>query len=325
MLKNIFLALIFFISLNITYAKEAQNPFEDMFKDVNWDEVASEMEKIFAEMEQEEKLKEADSTKSERKESKEDLSQTADNTKKQATETIDISKKSDVELFLNPLTEKAPEVKGEKKVMRPWIKQACLDATKRIYKKFDGHLQSLEKKIIASHTIGKDYQDEFMSYAGHLGLFRASVGTITHKTLYQRIILAPEDPKNTAKLNEDMKSYRKITIDNLKELEKLDAKIKAPTEEEELNQDVKAAQKLKEYGQQASSSQEEDDEEKEEAITEFKTGKRGKKQKKASKKNQNKTPETKVIDQEAAPAQIPVQIPDFGQEPAPDFGPFKIK
>jgi len=317
-IKNIFLLLTSLILMQ-TARPEAANPFEDLFKDVDWEQVTKDMEKILEEMEQEEKAKEAEAASTVSKEEE------APGLKPQGETPVkaDLSKKSDTELFLNPIVEKKPEKKGEKKISRPWIAQECLDASKRIFKKFEGHLQSLEKKIIAHRNIGPDYKEEFMTYAGHLGLFSAAVGNITSKTVYQRIILAPEEADSKdKKISEDMKSYRKIAVDNLKELETFDSKLKAPTVEQEEQEEEASAKKLREYAEQKTTSIEE-----EKNSWKDKAGKRGQKTKKS--KSKKKTPKTESAPLPSSTSSFtPSFSPDFGSDfdaGPPDFGPFTPK
>jgi len=260
-----FFILISLFSFHSIHPEEA-NPFENLFKDVDWDQLAQDMEKIFKEIEEEE-----EGEKPVKKEST--TAQTSG--KETGKPSIDTSKLNDYELFTNPVVEK------EKKTGKPWIAQASLDASKRLFKKFNDSLQSIIKKIMADPDIGPDYKEELMAYDGFVGLFSTSAGIITSKTLYQKILLQPStekgEQKSKDKLKDDMKTYRELFVNQLKKVQKFDEQIKAPTLKKEL-EDIQG-KKVRELAKQPTKKT--DEEEQEEAVTKFKTGKRGKKSKKA--------------------------------------------
>lgn len=242
-------------SQSLQSAPGDQAMLDDLFKDVDFEKIAKDMDQLFKEMEAEEKAKKTGGT------SKPGSSQGSSFHQKTTPSFVPHSaplyqsNKSHEELFLNPVTEPAP---WDKKKDMLWITQESLDATNIILDKLINAVNTLSNKVIEYQIIPLD---EFSDNLHNVDIIKVSCGIIKSKTTYKRMLLTPqivskelEKPieqlrstivqtiKKTITLTDDVKEIpaedrQKNDIDTLQSLaKKTDARLADQESEEDTNE-----------------------------------------------------------------------------------------
>ena len=244
MKKIIFASIVFFISCcawtpwiqSAPQAGADQAMLDDLFKDVDFEKIAKEMDQLFKEMEAEEKAKKTGDA------SKPGSSfDTSVHQKKNPSIIPHVtplyqSNKTLEELFLHPVTEPAPQ---DKKKDMLWITQESLDATNVILDKLIDAVNALSNKVIEYQIIPLD---EFSDHLHNVDIIKISCGIIKSKTTYKRMLLTPQIVSK--ELEKPIEEMRNTIVQTIKKTLTLTEKIQEIPADERQKNDITTLQSL---------------------------------------------------------------------------------
>lgn len=210
--------------------QEDQSAFDDLFKDVDFEQLAKEMDQLFKEIEAEEKAKQ-DKPETKSPEQSFDIPEAPKTVPTvEAHPSTKKSNKKPEELFLKPETEK---VSPDKKKQALWITQETLDATTIILDELAKAIDTLSNKIIEYSIVSLD---ELSLHLNNIDIIKVACGTIKSKTTYKRILLTPQAINKT--LEKPMEQLRKDILQTIKKTHALSAKIKDVSAERRQQTDI---------------------------------------------------------------------------------------
>lgn len=212
-----------------------QGSFNDMFKDIDFEQLAKEMDTLFKEIEAEEKAKQSKTqalapeatVKSDVSTPSTPLTQPAPHKK---------SNKKPTELFITPETQPAP-TQGKKQLL--WLTQETLDATDTVLDDFSQAVTTLTNTILEARLISIE---ELSPHLNTTDIIKVACGIIKSKTSYKRLLLIPQIIKK--ELEKPMELLRKDIVRATKKIHELTKNIKILAPEEQQDKDIDMLQKF---------------------------------------------------------------------------------
>ncbi|MCB9493560.1 MAG: hypothetical protein H6679_04775 [Epsilonproteobacteria bacterium] len=232
-------ALFIVICCNHSVAQDAAT-LEDFFKNIDMEQLAKDMEKVFAEIEEMEQKEKAEKQRqTEEKTSTKSPQQAAPHKPPVPTS------KTTKQLFLEPETMTIQQGGKTQTVPTP----QSLQAAQEILSLFAQYTQKIDTRIQGSSLFGPEYQERFLKRFGkNIDAVQVASDHITSKRAYQSVLLTP--PAQNKQLADQMQAMRKKIIQAINELEKAHEKIVATSLDAAQNEEDSDFDKLQQIKKQ---------------------------------------------------------------------------